>query len=91
MCIEGGASIQVSVPDGKGGKTTESTEVRKGDTVLVPADMPDFFIVPTERDTLLLEAMVERQEEVDSYINPDTEPYLEGEDYEGIDKEDPAE
>ena len=91
MCIEGGASIQVSVPDGKGGKTTESTEVHKGDTVLVPADMPDFFIVPTERDTLLVEAMVERQEEVDSYINPDTEPYLEGEDYEGIDKEDPAE
>lgn len=91
MCIEGGASIQVSVPDGKGGKTTESTEVHKGDTVLVPADMPDFFIVPMERDTLLVEAMVERQEEVDSYINPDTEPYLEGEDYEGIDKEDPAE
>ena len=91
MCIEGGASIQVSVPDGKGGKTTESTEVHKGDTVLVPADMPDFFIVPTKRDTLLVEAMVERQEEVDSYINPDTEPYLEGEDYEGIDKEDPAE
>ena len=91
MCIEGGASIQVSVPDGKGGRTTESTEVHKGDTVLVPADMPDFTIVPTERDTLLVEAMVERQEEVDSYTNPDTEPYLEGEDYEGIDKEDPAE
>ncbi len=91
MCIEGGASIQVSVPDGKGGRTTESTEVHKGDTVLVPADMPDFTIVPTERDTLLVEAMVERQEEVDSYINPETEPYLEGEDYEGIDREDPAE
>ena len=91
MCIEGGASIQVSVPDGKGGRTTESTDVHKGDTVLVPADMPDFTIVPTERDTLLVEAMVERQEEVDSYINPGTEPYLEGEDYEGIDKEDPAE
>lgn len=91
MCIEGGASIQVSVPDGKGGRTTESTDVHKGDTVLVPADMPDFTIVPTERDTLLVEAMVERQEEVDSYINPETEPYLEGEDYEGIDREDPAE
>ncbi len=91
MCIEGGASIQVRTPDGKGGHTTESTEVRKGDTVLVPADMPDFFIVPTERDTLLVEAMVERQEETDSYINPDTEPYLEGEDYEGIDREDPEE
>lgn len=88
MCINGGASIQVQMPDGKGGKVTESTEIRKGETVLIPADMPDFFIVPVERDTVLVESMVEKQEEVDSYINPDTKPFLEGEDYEGIDKED---
>lgn len=89
MCINGGAAIQVPVPDGKGGKMTESTELKKGETVLVPADMPDFVIVPTEKDTLLVEAMVERQEEVDNYINPNTEPYLEGEDYEGINEEEP--
>lgn len=88
MCINGGASIQVQMPDGKGGKVTESTEIRKGETVLIPADMPDFFIVPVEKDTVLVESMVEKQEEVDSYINPDTKPFLEGEDYEGIDKED---
>ena len=87
MCINGGAAIQVPVPDGKGGKMTESTELKKGETVLVPADMPDFVIVPTEKDTLLVEAMVERQEEVDNYINPNTEPYLEGEDYEGLEDE----
>ena len=46
--------------------------------------MPDFFIVPLERDTELLEVRMDRREEADSYINPDTEPYLEGEDYEGI-------
>ena len=91
MCINGGAAIQVPVPDGKGGKMTESTELKKGETVLVPADMPDFVIVPTEKDTLLVEAMVERQEEVDNYINPNTEPYLEGEDYEGINEEEPEE
>ena len=89
MCINGGAAIQVPVPDGKGGKMTESTELKKGETVLVPADMPDFVIVPTEKDTLLVDAMVERQEEVDNYINPNTEPYLEGEDYEGINEEEP--
>ena len=27
---------------------------------------------------------MERHEDVDSYINPDTDPYLEGEDYEGV-------
>ena len=91
MCINGGAAIQVPVPDGKGGKMTESTELKKGETVLVPADMPDFVIVPTEKDTLLVEAMVERQEEVDNYINPNTEPNLEGEDYEGINEEEPEE
>lgn len=91
MCINGGAAIQVPVPDGKGGKMTESTELKKGETVLVPADMPDFVIVPTEKDTLLVEALVERQEEVDNYINPNTEPYLEGEDYEGINEEEPEE
>lgn len=91
MCINGGAAIQVPVPDGKGGKMTESTELKKGETVLVPADMSDFVIVPTEKDTLLVEAMVERQEEVDNYINPNTEPYLEGEDYEGINEEEPEE
>ena len=91
MCINGGAAIQVPVPDGKGGKMTESTELKKGETVLVPADMPDFVIVPTEKDTLLVEAMMERQEEGDNYINPNTEPYLEGEDYEGINEEEPEE
>ena len=50
--------------------------------------MPDFFIVPLDRDTSLLEVMIERREEIDSYINPDTEPYLEGEDYGGVEDED---
>ena len=58
--------------------------IRKGETVLVPADLQDFFIIPTERETRLLEVMMEHREETDSYINPDTEPYLEGEDYGGL-------
>ena len=52
------------------------------------ADMPDFFIVPVDRDSELLEAMIEKSEEMDEYINPDTAPYLEGVDYEGMEDED---
>ncbi len=43
----------------------------KGETILVPADMPDFYLVPTSPDTILLEATDGLREEVDEYINPD--------------------
>ena len=88
ICIEGGADIQFPSVNGDGRKCTESCRLGKGETVLIPADMPDFFIVPLDRDTSLLEVMIERREEIDSYINPDTEPYLEGEDYGGAEDED---
>ena len=82
ICVDGEVSIQV--PSGNG---MENTVVKKGETVLIPADMPDFFLVPRDRDTILLEATVEKREEKDDYINPNTEPYLEGEDYEGVEDE----
>ncbi len=88
ICLEGGMTIQVPAVNGKGEKCMDNYKVNKGDTILVPADMPDFFLVPTDRDTLLLEGTVDRSEEMDSYINPDTEPYLEDEDYEGLEDED---
>ena len=87
ICLEGGMTIQVSAVNEKGEKCMDTYQVNKGDTVLVPADMPDFFLVPTDRDTLLLEATVDRSEEMDAYIDPDTEPYLEDEDYEGVEDE----
>ena len=55
---------------------------------LVPLLMQEHADNETQKE---MEQMVEKVEEKDSYINPDTEPYLEGEDYEGIDKEDPKE
>ena len=82
--INGEADIQVPDTSRDGSRRTESYRLKKGSALLVPADMPDFFIVPLERDTELLEVRMDRREEADSYINPDTEPYLEGEDYEGI-------
>ena len=62
----------------------ENYEFVKGDTILVPADMPDFFLVPRDRSTVLLEAVCRPVDEVDEYIDPDTEAFLENEDYEGL-------
>jgi len=79
ICVEGELSIQV--PEGN---NMSSTVVKKGQTVLVPSDMPDYFLVPRDRDTIVLEATVEKRGDQDEYINPDTDPYLEGEDYGGV-------
>lgn len=87
MCIEGEVSIQVPASDEKGGSKMENWYLKKGETILIPADMPDFFIVPVDRNSILLEAMVEKIEEDDEYIDPDTEAYLDGEDYDGLDEE----
>ena len=88
ICIDGEAAIQVPVSRQDGNSAMESYSMKKGETVLVPADMPDFFVVPADRDTVLLEVRTEVEEEKDSYINPDTEPYLEGEDYGGVENDD---
>ncbi|MCQ2145443.1 MAG: class I mannose-6-phosphate isomerase [Bacteroidales bacterium] len=81
VCVEGQLSIQVPSQDGKG---TDTTVLSKGETVLIPADMPDYLLVPRDKGTVILEATVEKRSDMDGYINPDTEAYLEGEDYEGL-------
>lgn len=84
ICTEGAASIQVpSVKDG-GEAYMQNYEFTKGETILVPAEMGDFYLVPRDRATVLLEAVCRPVDEVDAYIDPDTEAYLEGEDYEGL-------
>ena len=65
----------------------ENYEFSKGETVLVPADMPDFYLVPRDRSTILLEATCSPDPGFDSYIDPDTDAFLEGEDYEGLENE----
>ena len=55
ICIDGEAAIQVPVSRQDGNSAMESYSMKKGETVLVPADMPDFFVVPADRDTVLLE------------------------------------
>ena len=87
ICLEGAASIQVPSVRENGEAYMENYEFSKGETILVPADMPDFFLVPRDRSTLLLEGVTRPVEEQDSYIDPETEAFLEGEDYEGIEDE----
>ena len=84
ICLEGAASIQVPSTKENGEAYMENYEFAKGETILVPADMPDFFLVPRDRSTELLEAVTRPEEYADDYIDPDTEAFLENEDYEGL-------
>ncbi len=87
ICVEGAASIQVPSTRENGEAYMENYEFAKGETILVPADMPDFYLVPRDRSTMLLEAVTMPEDEVDEYIDPSTEAFLEGEDYEGLEDE----
>lgn len=87
ICLEGAASIQVPSVKENGEAYMENYEFKKGETIMVPADMPDFFLVPRDTETLLLEAVTRPAEEVDGYIDSETEAFLEGEDYEGLEDE----
>lgn len=84
MCIEGAASVQIPSTKEDGEAYMDNYEFKKGETILVPADMPDFYLVPRDRKTVLLEVVTRPQDEVDDYIDPSTEAFLENEDYEGL-------
>ena len=62
-CISGEASVQLEVLG-----QTARFPVAAGETMLVPAECPDFFLVPTDRNTVILETTVAPREESDSYI-----------------------
>ena len=87
VCMEGAASIQVPSVNEKGQECMQSYEFAKGETVLVPAEMPDFYLVPRDRSTILLEAVTRPEEVMDEYIDPETEAFLDDEDYEGLEDE----
>ena len=87
ICTEGAASIQVPSTKENGESYMECTEITKGETVLIPAEMQDFYLVPRDRSTVLLEAVTRPEEAVDAYIDPDTEAFLKDEDYEGLEDE----
>ncbi len=80
-CVAGEVAVQVQGEDGN----MENYVVPEGEAVLIPAEVPDFFLVPRDRDTVLLEVVTLPSDDLDDYIDPNTEPFLEGEDYGGLD------
>ena len=83
ICTEGAASVQVPSTDAAGNPNMETYEFKKGETILIPAELPDFYLVPRDKGTVLLEAVTRPEEDIDDYIDPTTEAFLENEDYEG--------
>ena len=84
VCIEGSASIQVPATKENGEAYMENYEFAEGETILIPAEMSDFYLVPRDRATVLLEVVTRPEDEIDEYIDPETEAFLENEDYEGL-------
>lgn len=84
VCIEGSASIQVPATKENGEAFMENYELAEGEIILIPAEMSDFYLVPHDRSTLLLEVVTRPEDEIDQYIDPETEAFLEDEDYEGL-------
>ena len=87
ICIDGAASIQVPGVDENGKECMQNYDFAKGETILVPAEMPDFYLVPKDKSTVLLEAVTRPVEAMDEYIDPETEAFLDDEDYEGLEDE----
>ena len=78
-CVKGAGSLAVE------GMTP--VYFHAGDAILVPAEIQQFTLTPEARDTLLMEVSVEPRREPDAYIDPNAEPYLKGEDYDGLEGE----
>ena len=62
-CLRGEASVQIDVLG-----QTARFPISAGETMLVPAECTDFYLVPTDRDTQILETTVAPRKEKDSYI-----------------------
>ena len=63
-CLSGSASVQATL----GGTSLERFPLQPGGSLLVPAELGDFVLVPDARDTVLLETMVEKRELPDPYL-----------------------
>ena len=61
-CLSGEASVQVPVTAAGGEKAMDNYVFSAGETLLVPAEVEDFYLVPRSEGTVLLEAVVERHE-----------------------------
>ena len=55
-----------------------------GEAIVVPAEIQQLTLTPEAHGTLLLEVTLEPRHEKDEYIDPNAEPYLKGEEYDGL-------
>ena len=78
-CVKGAGSLEVE------GMTP--VFFHTGDAVVVPAEIQKFVLSPEAAGTLLLEVSLEPRREPDAYIDPNAEPFLKGEDYDGLEGE----
>ncbi len=62
FCLSGEASVQVPAVAPNGEKAMDNYVFAAGETLLVPAEVEDFYLVPRSEGTVLLEAVVERHE-----------------------------
>jgi hypothetical protein len=69
VCAEGEVSIQSHL---EGNAKTENLILQSGKAVLIPADMKDFFLVPRQRESILLEVRISR-EEINTYTGESVE------------------
>lgn len=70
-CAEGAASVQII-----SGDKTDNYNLNAGETLLIPAEIEDFYLVPRQSGTELIEVFVERKEEPDQYIDPSADEKL---------------
>lgn len=64
-CVGGELSVQLPMD---GDQKIDYLVVKDGETVLIPAEVEEFFLVPREKETVLLETLIEHRSELDSYV-----------------------
>ena len=70
-CTDGEVSLQA--------EGMEHILLRKGQSLLVPAEISEVLLTPGSREAAMLETTVHTTETPDSYINPDVEAFPDGE------------
>ena len=65
-CVSGALSVQVHADDGK----VDYINVGSGSTVLIPAEVTDFYLVPRLADTVLLESIAKARMADDGNVPP---------------------
>ena len=75
-CVKGAGSLVAEKMD--------SLYFHTGDAIVVPAEIQQLTLIPEAHGTLLLEVTLEPRKDKDEYIDPNAEPYLKGEEYDGL-------